>query len=319
MGSGEVETRYDRPISYGIRRCEFDAYLLDRSGARLRQGEPVATLARSGLGWIVNEAYEAPLLIGAGGHYCPVARWLGHQPRLPEHPVTAQEIEFQLDEQQQTACRIEQEMPELFFCRDLLGYGWCFRKGDYLNIGLGRLVPCALAEHVTRFHEFLVSRRSVPPGIRARYRGHAYLVRCDSHREPLADGVLLVGDSAGLAYAESGEGIRPAIESALLVAQTVTAARGRYGRDDLEPYRLALESRFGPARRQSGPIASLPAGLKAWVGGFLLGLPWFARKVVMENWFLHSHDPHLPPNLEPTEALADRETPLLARPIELGD
>ena len=25
-------------------------------------------------------------------------------------------------------------------CPDLRGYGWCFRKGEYLNVGLGRLV-----------------------------------------------------------------------------------------------------------------------------------------------------------------------------------
>lgn len=35
------------------------------------------------------------------------------------------------------------EMPELYFCNDMQGYGWCFRKGDYLNIGLGRLDPRA--------------------------------------------------------------------------------------------------------------------------------------------------------------------------------
>lgn len=34
-GSGEVETRYDgRVVSYGIRRYEFDAYLLRRTAAR---------------------------------------------------------------------------------------------------------------------------------------------------------------------------------------------------------------------------------------------------------------------------------------------
>src|SRR4051794_10057659 len=33
-------THYDRPVSFGIRRCEFDDYLLHRSGARLRLGTP---------------------------------------------------------------------------------------------------------------------------------------------------------------------------------------------------------------------------------------------------------------------------------------
>ena len=33
-----VETAYDHPVSFGIRRCEFDHYLLQRSEARLRLG-----------------------------------------------------------------------------------------------------------------------------------------------------------------------------------------------------------------------------------------------------------------------------------------
>jgi flavin-dependent dehydrogenase len=42
IGGTEVETRRgDEPISFGIRRCEFDHYLLARSGARLRLGEPL--------------------------------------------------------------------------------------------------------------------------------------------------------------------------------------------------------------------------------------------------------------------------------------
>ena len=46
MGGAEVETDYARPISFGVRRCEFDHYLLQRSGARLRLAEPLKTLER---------------------------------------------------------------------------------------------------------------------------------------------------------------------------------------------------------------------------------------------------------------------------------
>src|SRR5262245_1901547 len=44
MGRPEVMTDFNQPISYGIRRCEFDQYLLDRTGARLRLGEPLKSL-----------------------------------------------------------------------------------------------------------------------------------------------------------------------------------------------------------------------------------------------------------------------------------
>jgi len=35
---------YGRPISFGIRRCEFDHYLLQRSGARVITGTPVTSI-----------------------------------------------------------------------------------------------------------------------------------------------------------------------------------------------------------------------------------------------------------------------------------
>ncbi len=162
--------------------------------------------------------------------------------------MTAKEIEVRLDDSAKSDCQVDPELPALYFCRDLLGYGWCFRKGDHLNIGLGRLVPQDLAEHLAQFHTMLVSREIIPPATPTHYHGHAYLLRSVSDRDPVADGVLLVGDAAGLAYPESGEGIRPAIESALLAAQIVTTAGGRYGRDDLEPYRRALEFAVWPVR-----------------------------------------------------------------------
>ncbi len=292
MGQGEVVTRYDRPVSYGIRRREFDAYLLDRCGARLRLGEPVDTLRRDRGRWIVNETLEAPLLVGAGGHFCPVARRIGRRIGQIEHPVTALEIEFLPEPEQRSDCPVDPELPELFFCRDLLGYGWCFRKGDHFNMGLGRLDSHGLREHAARFQKFLASRRSVPQ-TQLRPHGHAYLVRRDSPRAPVADGALLIGDAAGLAYAESGEGIRPAVESALMAAQTIAAAPGRWGPAELEPYRQALASRFGPTGPGRDRLDLWPAGLKARVGGLLLGLPWFARKVVMEEWFLHAREPAL--------------------------
>ena len=77
IGGREVETRYPRPVSYGIRRCEFDQFLLERCGARTCEAEGVERLERSGDGWLVNGRIRARLLVGAGGHFCPVARHSG--------------------------------------------------------------------------------------------------------------------------------------------------------------------------------------------------------------------------------------------------
>ena len=76
MGGRAVETRYQRVVSYAIRRCEFDDFLLQRAGVRRLEDTFVRTLRRDRDRWIVNETIEAPVVIGAGGHFCPVARHL---------------------------------------------------------------------------------------------------------------------------------------------------------------------------------------------------------------------------------------------------
>ena len=47
----ELETSYPRAVSFGIRRCEFDHYLLQRSDARLELGTAIASLRRERDRW----------------------------------------------------------------------------------------------------------------------------------------------------------------------------------------------------------------------------------------------------------------------------
>ncbi len=169
MGRPSIDIRYRETVSYGIRRCEFDDYLLRRSGARLFTGTPVRSLRRDAGSWLVDDRFRTPMLVGAGGHTCPVARALGAHPGA-EPAVAAQEVEFLLPEGARAACAVQGEQPELYFCKDLAGYGWCFRKGDYLNIGLGRDGRQGLAPQVEDFLAFLCRERGVarPPGSLAR-------------------------------------------------------------------------------------------------------------------------------------------------------
>ena len=101
----------------------------------------------------------------------------------------------------------------------------------------------------------------------------------------------MIGDAAGLAYPESGEGIRPGIESGLMAAGTIIAARGRYDRDHLAPYQRALYARY---RRPTWPrvlTAAVPPRLVRSAATWLLTQPWFARRVVLDRWFLHTSQP----------------------------
>ncbi len=293
MGSRETETDYARPVSYGIRRVEFDDYLLRRSGARLFEGEPIRTIERNGISWLVNGHIRARVLVGAGGHFCPIARHLNPGMRDGE-VVAAQEAEFEMAPSQQKMCAIRGEIPELYFCHDLRGYGWCFRKGNYLNIGLGRLDSHRLGAHVAAFVDFLARTRKVTFDLPSKLLGHAYLLYGRAKRNVIGDGVMLIGDAAGMAYTQSGEGIRPAIESGLLAAQVLVETDGKYTADRLSLYRDRLAERFGNQQEWSSQIGSkLPPRLMSSLGRLLLATPWFSRRVVVEKWFLHSNDPAL--------------------------
>jgi geranylgeranyl reductase family protein len=292
IGGGEAETRYDEAVSFGIRRCEFDHYLLRRSAARLALGEAVRSIVREGGGWLVNDRIRTPLVVGAGGNFCPVSRMLGVEPgidsRGSQSIVVAQETEFRLPESSRSQCGIEQDVAQLYFCPDLKGYGWCVAKGDYLNVGLGREDSHRLSEHVEQFRGWLRARGGIPRELPGRFNGHAYVLYPESRRRQFDDGVILIGDAAGLAYPRSGEGIRPAIESALIAAGIIRDAAGEYSRGKLAPYADRLTQRFG--RRIPGEEAAawLPQGFKRSLAARLLATTWFARNVVIGRWFLHS-------------------------------
>ena len=294
MGGKQVETFYSgQPVSYGIRRCEFDHYLLERSGATLRLGEPFKGMVRDGDTWIVNEQIETPLVVGAGGHFCPVARAIGAKLGRSEMVVAAQEIEFKLRPEESAACNVKPEVPELFFCEDLGGYGWVFRKQDYLNVGLGREDNHKLSEHVKEFCAFLQERDKLPHDVNHKFNGHAYLLYQHAVRQEFVDGAFLVGDAAGLAYPQSGEGIRPAVESGMMAADVIRAAQGDYRRAQLAGYLARLRQRFGEREADPSISAKLPDWLKRSLAQKLLATHWFTRHVVMDRWFLHLGEPPL--------------------------
>ncbi len=286
QGQRAIHTDYDHVVSYGIRRCEFDDVLLRRSGARLRLGEPLETIQRTGGAWIVNGDLAATLLVGAGGHFCPLARHLGARIGANETPVVAKEIEFVMSAAQATACPVDPRRPELCFTRDLRGYGWVFRKDDVLNVGLGRHDPRGLSRHVDEFMEYLKAQGRIPSALPGTLTGHAYLLYNDSTRPLIGEGVMLIGDAAGLAYPQSGEGIRPAIESAICAAKAILAADGDYGRGRLQDYETAVRDRLGE-RTGAGHSRWLPPGLIRALGGWLLARKGLTRRIVLDDCFLH--------------------------------
>jgi len=285
-----VETDYDEPVSYGVRRAEFDDFLLRRSGARLRLGMPVTDIRFDDDRWILDDRIVARFLVGAGGHFCPVARHLGAR-ATREHPVAALEIEVELTERQRAALPVQAGRPELYFSDDLRGYGWCFLKHDWLNVGFGYRGP-DVAGRARRFREFLRTSARLPEPARSAWHGHAYLLADGSPRTRTSSRVLLIGDAAGLAYTQSGEGIRAAVESGLLAASTILEADGIDGAEALRHYEQLLgRGSLRGSRRRSAP-ARLPAALRSRLAIRALQSPWITRQLLLRS-FLRLDEPTL--------------------------
>jgi hypothetical protein len=151
-----------------------------------------------------------------------------------------------------------------------------------LNVGIGRQDAHDLSGHAQRFVAMCESLRKLPPRTPPKRHGHAYLLYGQTPRPLAGDGFVLVGDSAGLAWPQSGEGIRPAVESGLLAARAIAEK-------DLTGYARAMEDRFGPrsGRRAPGLSDLVPRRLRPWLVAKLLAQPAFARRVVVDGWFLH--------------------------------
>jgi len=277
-------------ISHGIRRCEFDAFLLDRSRAELRTGEPVQTVERRPDGWCIDGRTHARLLVGAGGHFCPVARALAAG-AAKETPIAAQEIEVALSDDEIEATRVDPAVPEIWFSADLAGYGWAFRKGRFLNVGLGRRGGEGLTEHVRAFLSRLRGAGRIPEKWAGPVRGHAYLTYASTRRPLTGPGVAFVGDAAGLAYGKSGEGIRPAVESGLLLARALAGAKDPADAAALARYEDAILARFGARAPDADIEGRPPPPWQAALAGRLFAMPWFARRVVVDRWFLNRSVP----------------------------
>jgi menaquinone-9 beta-reductase len=287
------ETAWRRPASYGIIRREFDHYLLERAaaaGADVRWGmrvtrveqrdDAVAVLTDGGL-------FEAPVVIGAGGHRCPVARALGDISER-EEVVAAQESETRLPPEWAERLAPFMRAPELYVEADLRGYGWYFPKQHFVNVGIG----CTGGSDgsLPRRREALIRALRASGRLPAdlpieAFKGHAYVVRRQAPRRLCGPRFLLVGDAAGLARDLSGEGIGPAIRSGLLAAEAAER-RLREGRSFAD-YARQITALYGPGepRWLDRQLGRLPESVSRMAVRLILGLGAARRRIVFDGIF----------------------------------
>jgi menaquinone-9 beta-reductase len=225
-----------RTRQHAIRRFEFDDWLLRRSCAPVHT-HTVKEITFDQGQYVVDGEFSAKYLVGAGGTYCPVYRTFFK----PDHPksrdslIAAQEEEFPY--------AYTDAHCQLWFLEDHLpGYAWYVPKANgYVNVGVGGKAEemnargDSLKRHWNRLVEKLDRLGLV--------REHTYKPSAHTYflRQPLPEirkgNAFLVGDAAGLATLDMGEGISASIKSGLLAADSILTG-GSYSVSAIPRYSL---------------------------------------------------------------------------------
>lgn len=206
-------------LQYAIRRVEFDHWLLQRSGAEVRQ-HSVKNISRKGGFFIIDGQFSAEYLVGAGGTHCPVKKALfPPEESASSRLIVAMEEEFQWPLQ-------DEQCYLWFFENNLPGYAWYVPKAEgYVNVGIGGAAARlkARGETLRQHWNRLVTKLDDMGLVRGREynpSGHSYSLR--GRAAQIQSGkAYLVGDAAGLATLDMGEGIHPAVKSGLLAAEAI--------------------------------------------------------------------------------------------------
>jgi flavin-dependent dehydrogenase len=203
----------------------------------------------------------------------------------------AKEAEYVLPGSSRAACKVHPGTAEIYFTADLLGYGWCVRKKNVMNVGLGRLGRRLSRSDVDAFAGYVGAARGVEPPPVESWRGHAYLAGAARSVKRSAEGIVVIGDAAGLASDRSGEGIGPAVESAIIAADVIADAGGDSSAARLARYDAIVARRWQQRSPVDALVNVMPPALTRALVGRLLRTRSFVEGIVLNRWFLHAHEP----------------------------
>jgi flavin-dependent dehydrogenase len=239
-------------VQHSIRRFEWDAWLLERSGAPVELHN-VREIVADGEGYLIDGAYRCRYLIGAGGTRCPVYRNLFREvnPRAHELQIVTLEHEIEYDWQDGDC--------HLWFCDEgLPGYSWYVPKErGWLNVGVGGFAERikSAGQDIKTHWAHLAAKLDGALTRGAQYdpAGYSYFLRgrVDVVRR---DNAFITGDAAGLASRDLGEGIGPAIRSGVRAAESILHG-AEYRLDDVTGMSVASIAR-SMLTRAARPLAA---------------------------------------------------------------
>ena len=257
---------------------EFDDYLLRRSAARLRhrRSRSKRSAATTGSGSSTSgserRCWWRPADISAPSPDCSA----GAQP-APRAGVACAGDRVRADSGQQAACPIEPDGARNLFLRRPAGLRLVHSQGELPERRTGRGRPPRTARPCGRVSASSSAARDGFPGRCPASSTAMPICFTSTHAGRWwTTGVLWIGDAAGLAYPQSGEGIRPAIESGLDGGRGDSGGPGRLSPRVAGAVPAAaggpVRSPPGPARRPTQRprrfAAGSPGGCWAAAGSF---------------------------------------------------
>ncbi len=247
------------PYGLTIPRRTLDALLLDHAqaaGARFLAGLRVTQLLQDGgrvagvCGKLDGEpvTVRAPLTVLATGAAMPLVQQAELLPAVPP-VIRAARAYFE------GAAGLEPVFQLIFDRRVVPGYGWIFpMSGGRANVGAGYFQAGQFLHHTpppTQVYQLFVQHNpevaSQLEGAQPAGAAKSYPLRTDFLTiRPVGDGVLLVGEAAGLVNPINGEGVDYALESGLMAAEVgaVALASGDLSAGGLAVYGRRLDERY---------------------------------------------------------------------------
>jgi geranylgeranyl reductase family protein len=232
-------------LLHTVARRRFDAFLVDRvlgAGGDFRSGARLESLTAGPEGsWTLGTskgAIKARLVVGADGARSTTARGAGLQPVDFWHLGLQVEVPRRLTSKP-PADRSRTVWLDMGSRRD--GYAWCFPRGDLLLVGVGG--PLEQGRGLKRYLAQVLLCLGYHD---LRLPLSAHLIPHRVSPRPISrDGLLLVGDAAGLADFWTGEGIFNGLKSAALAARQIISFFKGEG-EALRDYRTLVDQELLP-------------------------------------------------------------------------
>ncbi|MFQ6092602.1 MAG: geranylgeranyl reductase family protein [bacterium] len=255
-----TEVRVSSPaIGYLLDRAAFDQELARQA---VEAGTEVWTRACvRGLARVERERWEvsvsrgggvdrlrARVVIGADGVESRVGRWAGLHTATSLHDIETC-VQYTM-----AGLEIDRECCQLHFGRQVApgGYLWVFPKGPAVaNVGVGISGEYGHTGKAVDYLDRFVGRRFPRASVLRAVGGS---VPCSLPlKEPVADGLLLVGDAAHQADPLTGGGIMNAVRAGRLAGKVTAAAvaSGDLSKKRLTVYQKQCEEAMGKKLRRS--------------------------------------------------------------------